>query len=37
MISPLPSSNDHAVALVGDDVSPAIRTDHAIRASTSAQ
>ena len=30
MISPLPSSNDHAVqvALAGADISPAIRTDH---------
>ena len=28
MISPLSSSNDHAVALAGADVSPAIRTDH---------
>ncbi len=28
MISPLPSSNDHAVALAGADLSPAIRTDH---------
>jgi hypothetical protein len=32
MISTLPSSNDHAaihaVALAGDDISPAIRTDH---------
>ncbi len=28
MISPLPSSNNHAVALAGDDISPAIRTDH---------
>ncbi len=26
MISPLPNSNDHALA--GDDISPAIRTDH---------
>ena len=28
MVSPLPSSNDHAVALAGADISPAIRTDH---------
>ncbi len=28
MISPLPSSNDQAVALAGADISPAIRTDH---------
>jgi len=28
MISPLTSSNDHAVALAGADISPAIRTDH---------
>ncbi len=28
MILPLPSSNYHAVALAGSDISPAIRTDH---------
>ena len=28
MISTLPSSNGHAVALAGADISPAIRTDH---------
>jgi hypothetical protein len=28
MISPLPSSNEHAVALAGADIFPAIRTDH---------
>jgi hypothetical protein len=28
MISPLPSSNGHAVALAGADISPAIRIDH---------
>ena len=28
MISPLPSSNNHAVAQAGADISPAIRTDH---------
>ena len=28
MISPLPCSNNHAVALAGADISPAIRTDH---------
>ncbi len=28
MISPLPSSNGHAVALAGADISPAIRIVH---------
>ncbi len=28
MISPLPCSNNHAVAPAGADISPAIRTDH---------
>jgi hypothetical protein len=28
MIFPLSSTSDHAVALAGADISPAIRTDH---------
>ena len=28
MISPLPSSNNHAVVLAGADISPAVLTDH---------
>ncbi len=28
MISPLPSSNGHVVAMAGADISPAIRIDH---------